>query len=198
MYSTPRTVSRLVLPYLLRGAKLAKPVRVNVIRLLISERLNQIWAGRLRTEYYVTQVLNISSRYRKTLQATLILPIHVRAKMSRFFTQGDSSSESSSSDEEELYSEEEGVQKSDEESSDEEGASDEEGSSSSSDEGGKSGVSKFLRDVASSDESEDEDKVTVVKSAKDKRLEELEGVVKIIDNASKIGDWSAIATGQPK
>lgn len=113
--------------------------------------------------------------------------------MSRFFTQGDSSSESSSSDEEELYSEEEGAQKSEEESSEEEEASEEE-ESSSSDEGGKSGVSKFLRDVASSDESEDEDKVTVVKSAKDKRLEELEGVVKVIDNASKIGDWSTIAT----
>ncbi|KAL9073740.1 MAG: hypothetical protein Q9161_002778 [Pseudevernia consocians] len=111
--------------------------------------------------------------------------------MSRFFTQGDTSSESSSSDEEELYSEEEGVQKSEEESSEEEEASDDE---ASSDEGGKSGVSKFLRDVASSDESEDEDKVTVVKSAKDKRLEELEGVVKVIDNASKIGDWSTIAT----
>ncbi|CAD6566399.1 MAG: Translation initiation factor 3 subunit c [Alectoria sarmentosa] len=105
--------------------------------------------------------------------------------MSRFFTQGDSSSESSSSDEEELYSEEEGVPKSEEESSEEEEGSEEE-ASSSSDEGGKSGVSKFLRDVASSDESEDEDKVTVVKSAKDKRLEELEGVVKVIDNASKI------------
>ena len=115
--------------------------------------------------------------------------------MSRFFTQGDSSSESSSSDEEELYSEEEGEKKSDEESSEEEDASDEE-ASSSSDEGGKSGVSKFLRDVASSDESEDEDKVTVVKSAKDKRLEELEGVVKIIDNAIKINDWSSISTGK--
>ena len=116
------------------------------------------------------------------------------AKMSRFFTQGDSSSESSSSDEEELYSDNEGEQKSEEEESDEEDASEDE-ASSSSDEGGKSGVSKFLRDVASSDESEDEDKVTIVKSAKDKRLEELEGVVKIIDNAVKINDWSSIATG---
>ena len=117
--------------------------------------------------------------------------------MSRFFTQGDSSSESSSSDEEELYSDQEGEQKSDEESSEEDEASEEEEEegSSSSDEGGKSGVSKFLRDVASSDESEDEDKVTVVKSAKDKRLEELEGVVKVIDNAVKINDWSSIATG---
>ena len=114
--------------------------------------------------------------------------------MSRFFTQGDSSSESSSSDEEELYSDNEGEQKSEEEESEEEDASEDE--ASSSDEGGKSGVSKFLRDVASSDESEDEDKVTIVKSAKDKRLEELEGVVKIIDNAVKINDWSSIATGE--
>ena len=114
--------------------------------------------------------------------------------MSRFFTQGDSSSESSSSDEEELYSDNEGEQKSEEESDEEDASEDE--ASSSSDEGGKSGVSKFLRDVASSDESEDEDKVTIVKSAKDKRLEELEGVVKIIDNAVKINDWSSIATGE--
>lgn len=115
--------------------------------------------------------------------------------MSRFFTAGDSSSESSSEDEEELYSEEEAKAPSEAESSDDEEASDEEGGSSSSDEGGKSGVSKFLRDAVSSDESEDEDKVTIVKSAKDKRLEELEGVVKLIENALKINDWSSIATG---
>ena len=47
-----------------------------------------------------------------------------------------------------------------------------------------------------SDESEDEDKVTVVKSAKDKRLEELESTVKLIENAEKIGDWAVISTGE--
>ncbi|MCJ1302634.1 Translation initiation factor 3 subunit c [Hypocenomyce scalaris] len=115
--------------------------------------------------------------------------------MSRFFTAGDSSSESSSSDEEELYSDQEAEQKSDKESSsEEEEGSDEEGSSSSDDEGGKRGVSKFLRDQVSSDESEDEDKVTIVKSAKDKRLEELDGIVKLIENALKINDWSSIST----
>ena len=114
--------------------------------------------------------------------------------MSRFFTAGDSSSESSSSDEEDLYSGDEAEQKPEEESSEEE-EDEEEPSSSSSDEGGKTGGSRFLRDVASSDESEDEDKVTIVKSAKDKRHEELEGIVKLIDNASKIGDWSTIAAG---
>ncbi|KAG8530024.1 Translation initiation factor 3 subunit c [Bacidia gigantensis] len=113
--------------------------------------------------------------------------------MSRFFTAGDSSSESSSSDEEELYSDQEQQQGEEEESSEEEEEEEDEGSSSS-DEGGKTGGSRFLRDAASSDESEDEDKVTVVKSAKDKRHEELEGIVRLIENASKIGDWSTIST----
>lgn len=117
--------------------------------------------------------------------------------MSRFFTPGDSSSESSSSDEEELYSEEEAEQKSEDGSDEDEEASDDEDASSSDSEGqGKSGVSKFLRDQVSSDESEDEDKVTIVKSAKDKRVEELETVVKLIENAEKINDWSSISTGQ--
>lgn len=116
--------------------------------------------------------------------------------MSRFFTAGDSSSESSSSDEEELYSEEETAEKQEDESDEEEEASDEEDSSSSDSEGpGKTGVSKFLRDQVSSDESEDEEKVTIVKSAKDKRFEELEAVVKVIENALKINDWSSISTG---
>lgn len=117
--------------------------------------------------------------------------------MSRFFTAGDSSSESSSSDEEELYSEEEAGQNPEEESDEDEEASDDEDESSSDSEGPrKSGVSQFLRDQVSSDESEDEDKVTIVKSAKDKRLEELESVVKLIENAEKINDWSSISTGQ--
>ncbi|KAL8963974.1 MAG: hypothetical protein Q9183_004801, partial [Haloplaca sp. 2 TL-2023] len=114
--------------------------------------------------------------------------------MSRFFTAGDSSSESSSSDEEELYSDREAEEKSEEESEEESDEEEEEDEESSSDDDTKGGVSKFLRDVASSEESEDEDKVTIVKSAKDKRLEELEGVVKLIDNARKINDWSSIST----
>lgn len=117
--------------------------------------------------------------------------------MSRFFTAGDSSSESSSSDEEELYSEEEATEKQEDESDEEEDASDEDDSSSSDSEGpGKTGVSKFLRDQVSSDESEDEEKGTIVKSAKDKRFEELEAVVKVIENALKINDWSSISTGK--
>ncbi|KAI9820249.1 MAG: Translation initiation factor 3 subunit c [Pycnora praestabilis] len=114
--------------------------------------------------------------------------------MSRFFHAGDSSSESSSSDEEELYSEEEEVQKSEEESSSEaeEGSDDED--SDSDEEGKPSGASKFLRGDIDSDNSEDEDRVTIVKSAKDKRLEELEGTVRLIENAEKINDWAVIST----
>jgi translation initiation factor 3 subunit C len=117
--------------------------------------------------------------------------------MSRFFTAGDSSSESSSSDEEELYSEEENEQKSEDESDDQDEASDDDDTSSDDTDGaGKSGVSRFLRGQVGSDDSEDEDKVTIVKSAKDKRLEELETVARLIENAQKINDWSSISTGQ--
>ena len=110
--------------------------------------------------------------------------------MSRFFTSGDSSSETSS-DEEELYSDEE--DHGGEEGSEPEDEPSDEEESSSDDEVNK-GVSRFLRDAASSDgESDDEDTPKVVKSAKDKRLEELEGVIKLIDNAKKINDWSSIS-----
>ena len=114
--------------------------------------------------------------------------------MSRFFHGGGSDSESSSSDEEELYSDHEEEASGEEPSSEEE--SSEEGSSSSDEEGGRTGASRFMKDTAESDESEDEDRVTVVKSAKDKRLEELEGTVKLIENAEKINDWAVISTGE--
>ena len=114
--------------------------------------------------------------------------------MSKFFA--GSSSESSSSDEEELYSEEEEQQKSEEEESEEEEDSDEEEDDSSSDsDDGKPGASKFLKDQVSSDESEDEGQATIVMSAKDKRLEELEAVKRLIENAVKINDWSTISIG---
>ncbi|KAI9828953.1 MAG: Translation initiation factor 3 subunit c [Sarea resinae] len=113
--------------------------------------------------------------------------------MSRFFHAGDSSSESSSEDEE-LYSEEEeeAEQASEESSSEEEEGSDADGSDSDA-EGRPTGAAMFLKDVSESEESEDEDKVTIVKSAKDKRLEELEGTIKLIENAEKINDWAVIS-----
>ena len=117
--------------------------------------------------------------------------------MSRFFHGGDSDSESSSSDEEELYSDHEAKEDSEEES-DEVEDSDEE-SSSEDEEGKGTGANRFLKPsgggAEDSEESEDEDRVTVVKSAKDKRLEEVEGTVKLIDNAQKINDWAVISTG---
>ncbi|KAH9826453.1 Eukaryotic translation initiation factor 3 subunit C [Teratosphaeria destructans] len=110
--------------------------------------------------------------------------------MSRFFHGSDSSSESSS-DEEELYGDEE--ERSEEESSEEESEEEEEDDDSSSDdEGGKTGASRFLREASDESEESDEDKVTVVKSAKDKRFDELEGTVRLIENAQKISDWHQI------
>jgi translation initiation factor 3 subunit C len=121
--------------------------------------------------------------------------------MSRFFHGGGSDSDSSSSDEEELYSDHEGEERSEEEESSEddfsEDDSSEDESSEDEDRPKKSGALNFLRDEdEESEESEDEDRVTVVKSAKDKRLEEVEGTMKLIENAEKIGDWAVISTGE--
>ncbi|KAL1301682.1 hypothetical protein AAFC00_005897 [Neodothiora populina] len=114
--------------------------------------------------------------------------------MSRFFYGSDSSSEGSS-DEEELYSEEE-AEKSEQESSSEESEDeddDDEDSDSSDEEGGKTGANRFLKEASDDSDSEEEDKVTIVKSAKDKRFDELESIIKLIDNAIKISDWGVIS-----
>ncbi|KAI7646202.1 Eukaryotic translation initiation factor 3 subunit, partial [Hortaea werneckii] len=113
--------------------------------------------------------------------------------MSRFF-HGDSSSESSSEEEEELYADEQEEESSEEESSEEESEEGDEDSDSDSsgDEGGKTGASRFLREVSDDSDESDEEKVTVVKSAKDKRFDELEGTIRLIENAEKISDWNAI------
>ncbi|KAI9725309.1 MAG: Translation initiation factor 3 subunit c [Chrysothrix sp. TS-e1954] len=133
--------------------------------------------------------------------------------MSRFFHGSDSSSESSS-EEEELLSGEEGsgeeskskpkpkpkaaADSSEEESSSEED-DDESDSDESSDEEGATGVNRFLRsDDEDESSAEEEDKVTVVKSAKDKKYEELEGTVRLIENAEKIGDWAVISSEYDK
>ena len=112
---------------------------------------------------------------------------------SRFFQGSDSSSESSS-DEEELYSDQEQQAKDAEDSEEEESEEDEDEDeeSSSSDEGGRTGASRFLREASDEESESDEDKVTVVKSAKDKRFDELEATIRLIENAEKIGDWNAI------
>jgi translation initiation factor 3 subunit C len=113
---------------------------------------------------------------------------------SRFFQGSDSSSES---DEEELYSEGEeaqpSVEGSDDSDSDEEESEDDDSSGSSSDDEA-GGASRFLRGAESDESESDEDKVTVVRSAKDKRFEEAEAVMRIIENAVKINDWAVITS----
>jgi translation initiation factor 3 subunit C len=110
--------------------------------------------------------------------------------MSRFFY-GDSDSDSASSDEE-VLSDEEVEQSEEEDSSEEEVESSEEESSDDDDAGG---AKRFIKNMSESEESEDEEVVKVVKSAKDKRLGELEGTIKLIENAQKINDWAVISTG---
>jgi translation initiation factor 3 subunit C len=115
--------------------------------------------------------------------------------MSRFF-KGDSSSESSSSDEEELYSEEEEEEEKEESSDEDEEEEDDDDSSSDDEDGKKTGANAFLKNADSeSDESSDEEGTKVVKSAKDKRIEELEGTIKAIENGQKINDWGSISAG---
>ena len=108
---------------------------------------------------------------------------------SRFFQGSDSSSESSEEEEFEIEEQAASESESSEEDSDEEEDEDE---SSSDEEGGKTGASRFLREASDESESDDEDKVTIVKSAKDKRFDELEGIIRLIENAQKISDWVAI------
>lgn len=110
---------------------------------------------------------------------------------SRFFYGGGSDSDSSSSGEEELYSDHEEEEQSEEESSEED-----ESEESSEEEEGGGGASRFMKDMSESEDSEDEEKVTIVKSAKDKRLEELENTIKLIENAEKINDWVVISGGE--
>lgn len=121
--------------------------------------------------------------------------------MSRFFRGGDDSSSDSSSDEEELYSGEEEEEKKkidhdDSEGSDSEGSEEESEEGSSDDEDGKGqGASKFLKDFDSESDESDEDVRAKVKSAKDKRLDELEASIKQIENGQKNGDWTLISAG---
>jgi len=115
--------------------------------------------------------------------------------MSRFF-HGDSSSESSSSDEEELYSEEE---EEEEEQGDSDEQEDDSDDSSSEDDDGvpKTGANRFMKGEASDSEDSSDDERKLVKSAKDKRLDELEGTIKLIENGEKINDWASISAGMP-
>jgi translation initiation factor 3 subunit C len=112
--------------------------------------------------------------------------------MSRFFRGGDDSSSDSSSDEEELYSEEEEEEQ--QQDSQEDSSEADSDDSSSDDEGGR-GINKFLKDASSDSEDSDDEVRAKVKSAKDKRLDELESSIKQIENGQKNGDWTLISAG---
>ncbi|KAG0132057.1 eukaryotic translation initiation factor 3 subunit 8 N-terminus-domain-containing protein [Tuber indicum] len=108
--------------------------------------------------------------------------------MSRFFHGGLSDSDTTSSDED-LYSEEE---------EEEEASADESGSEDESDEADKdddddAGLKFLSRGGGGDDSSDEEDGKRVVKSAKDKRVEEIEGSIKLIENGEKINDWVVIS-----
>lgn len=106
---------------------------------------------------------------------------------SRFFAASDSSSDESS--EEELYSNDE---ESEQEDSDKD-SDDESDDDDSSDSGSETGANRFLKDASSDSESDDEDVNKVLKSAKDKRFDELEATIRLIENAQKINDWAVIS-----
>ncbi|PVI01406.1 eukaryotic translation initiation factor 3 subunit C [Periconia macrospinosa] len=107
---------------------------------------------------------------------------------SRFFAASDSDSSSEESSEEELYSDQEESQEEDSDDNSDEDDSDED--TSSDEEGG--GANRFLRDASSESESDEDDGAKVLKSAKDKRFDELEGTIRLIENAEKINDWAVI------
>lgn len=122
--------------------------------------------------------------------------------MSRFFRGGDDSSSESSSDEELYGTEEEEEEENDQLEQDESDDDDmdqdsDEESESDSDTGDvKKGTSRFLLDVESSESEEsDVEGATKVKSAKDKRFDELEATITAIQNGQKINDWGSISNG---
>src|SRR5271155_2742668 len=118
--------------------------------------------------------------------------------MSRFFQGSDSDTDSSSSSDEEIYSEEEEEERSDAGSElDEDEEESEEEESEGEDGEGRGATARrdyFLRGAAS-DESDEEESKRVVKSAKDKRLQEIEATTKSIENGGKINDWVVISNG---
>ncbi|KAF9104265.1 Translation initiation factor 3 subunit c [Mortierella sp. GBA35] len=108
--------------------------------------------------------------------------------MSRFFRAAESDSDDSESE----YSDE--LTASD--SEDHSGSDSEDDSSSSDDEGGNKktalGRGRFFEGALDSDDDSDDDTVRVVRSAKDKRFDEIEQAVLAMNNGQKINDWVSV------
>ena len=121
---------------------------------------------------------------------------------SRFF-RAISDSESESSEEEELLSDEEKKPRGTKAQSDDDDDDDDSDDSDDSDEdedeseqeepaqGPRKPMSRFMRDASSESESED-DTPRIIRSAKDKRLDEFFAVAHNIENAQRIDDWASI------
>ena len=128
---------------------------------------------------------------------------------SRFFRAISDSESDSSSEEEELLSDEEQTQTKrstrklddSDDDSDESDESDSDDDSDDSDDNApqqtRKPMSRFMRDVSSDSESEEEVR-KVIKSAKDKRLDEFEAVIHNVENAQRIDDWITISKGTYK
>ncbi|KAF9186800.1 Translation initiation factor 3 subunit c [Haplosporangium sp. Z 767] len=103
--------------------------------------------------------------------------------MSRFFRAGESDSDETESD----YSDELTASESEDHSESESDSSD-----SDDDRTGKKASRGRLFGAASDDSDSDEDAVRVVRSAKDKRFEEIELAVTAMANGQKINDWVSV------
>lgn len=117
--------------------------------------------------------------------------------MSRFFAGGSSDSDTSSSEEDFSDSEQSSKAGSDNDSDNSGSDSDDSDSSSDDSDAPKTKGNRFLAGADSDDSDEEsDDGKKVVKSAKDKRQEEIEASVHIIENAQKINDWVTISSGE--
>ena len=128
---------------------------------------------------------------------SLSLSQDINIKMSRFFQGSDSDTDTSSSSEDEMYSEseEESDQHSDMEAQSDEDESEESDEGSDYEARGPAARRDYFMKGAASDESDEEGGKRVVKSARDKRLQEIEATTKAIENGGKINDWVVISNG---
>ncbi|KAF8933329.1 Eukaryotic translation initiation factor 3 subunit C [Dissophora ornata] len=111
--------------------------------------------------------------------------------MSRFFRAGESDSDDTESDYSEEVSASESEDHSDSDSDSDASDSDDQGAAK------KSGRGRLFEGAFSDSESED-DTVRVVRSAKDKRFEEIEQAVTSMANGQKINDWVSVQNGKIK